>query len=67
MFIGLCAACKYMQVINSAKGSTFFRCMYSKIDETFLKYPQLPVFACSGYQPKDKKDPPSIQDKTTTI
>ena len=47
---GLCASCAHMQLIKTAKASTFFLCRLAEVDPTFRKYPVLPVTACSGYQ-----------------
>jgi hypothetical protein len=50
--IGLCADCKFARVIESARGSTFWRCSLSEDPESgFPKYPRLPVRVCTGYQP----------------
>ena len=49
--LGLCADCRHAQQIKSSKGSLFLLCTLSKTDPRFLKYPRLPVLACSGYAP----------------
>jgi len=48
--VGLCATCRYLHIIKSAKGSFFVMCDLSKTDGEFQKYPPLPVIACDGYQ-----------------
>jgi hypothetical protein len=50
--IGLCASCRYMKQIESARGSTFYLCQRSATDAQFPKYPRLPVIECSGYEGK---------------
>ncbi len=51
--VGLCADCRYMKKIESARGSTFYLCQRSATDSTFPKYPRLPVLHCRGYEEKD--------------
>ncbi|MCE9593185.1 MAG: hypothetical protein K8S98_03230 [Planctomycetes bacterium] len=46
---GLCATCRHVQRIESAKGSVFLLCTLSKTDPRFPKYPPQPVRACSGF------------------
>jgi hypothetical protein len=46
---GLCGDCLHARVIKSDRGSTFVQCQLSFTDPHFAKYPQLPVYACSGY------------------
>ncbi|MFQ5613705.1 MAG: hypothetical protein ACE5H9_16395 [Anaerolineae bacterium] len=57
--VGLCATCKHVKVITSAKGSHFIMCALAKTDPRFRKYPQLPVIRCPGYEeapPQDEAD-----------
>jgi hypothetical protein len=49
-YIGLCAACRHVKVIQSAKGSFFIMCGRAKTDPNFSKYPVLPVMRCAGYE-----------------
>jgi hypothetical protein len=46
---GLCVDCLHAQRIQSARGSTFYRCKLSDTDPSFPKYPRLPVLHCPGY------------------
>jgi len=46
---GICASCKFAQVIPSSKGSEFVLCNYSRINPAFPKYPTLPVRQCPGF------------------
>jgi hypothetical protein len=48
--VGLCASCRWAEVVTSSKGSTFYLCTRSTKDPTFPKYPQLPVRVCRGYE-----------------
>jgi hypothetical protein len=50
--VGLCIDCVYSQRIQSARGSTFYRCKLSETDPSFPKYPRLPVLQCAGYTRK---------------
>jgi hypothetical protein len=49
--IGLCAVCRHVQVVRSARDSFFVLCRLSKTDPHFAKYPVLPVFQCVGFTP----------------
>ncbi len=51
--VGLCADCRYMQRIESARGSTFYLCKRSATDHEFPKYPRLPVIQCRGHEPEE--------------
>jgi hypothetical protein len=46
---GLCATCLHARRIESDRGSIFIRCDLALKDPSFVKYPRLPVLACSGY------------------
>ena len=50
---GLCERCIHMQLVTSAKGSTFYLCRLSFTDPRFPRYPALPVLACTGFTPAD--------------
>jgi hypothetical protein len=54
---GLCGNCQHSRRIESDRGSIFFMCKLSFEDSRFVKYPRLPVLACSGYQPGAAEDP----------
>ncbi|HEX4786693.1 MAG TPA: hypothetical protein VH350_20305 [Candidatus Sulfotelmatobacter sp.] len=51
---GLCAHCRFMRLMHSDRGSTFFLCERSATDPSFPKYPRLPVLQCTGYEPTDE-------------
>jgi hypothetical protein len=50
--IGLCADCRYMKKIESARGAIFYFCQRSTLEPEFPKYPRLPVLQCRGYEKK---------------
>ena len=50
---GLCATCLHLQVVNSARGSTFYLCRRSLTDPRFARYPPIPVIACAGFEPRE--------------
>jgi hypothetical protein len=47
--VGLCASCRHVEIVTSARRSTFYLCRLSDTDSRFPKYPALPVRACAGY------------------
>jgi hypothetical protein len=47
---GLCASCRHVEIVTSARGSTFYLCGLSYTDARFPKYPALPVQACGGFE-----------------
>jgi hypothetical protein len=55
--VGLCSSCRHARTIESAKGSSFLLCQRSATDPAFLKYPRLPVLACSGHEPTPAPEP----------
>ena len=57
--IGLCATCRHVRVVRSARGSRFYLCQLSEVDDRFVKYPPLPVVKCVGYsQPPGSSELP---------
>jgi len=50
--VGLCLDCQFSRVIETPRGSTFYRCGLSDTDPNFPKYPRLPVVRCLGYAKK---------------
>ena len=52
--IGLCAACRHAHVVQSSRGSAFYRCRRAESDPRFPKYPRLPVLRCAGYEPAEE-------------
>jgi len=56
---GLCRNCRHARRIESDRGSTFLMCKLSFEDSRFVKYPRLPVLACSGYNSTEDQSPNS--------
>jgi hypothetical protein len=50
---GLCARCSHSRVIESGRGSRFWMCQLHRVDESFAKYPRLPVLQCRGFEARD--------------
>ena len=46
---GLCGHCENARVIESRRGSRFYRCALSDRDARFPRYPALPVVSCAGH------------------
>ena len=46
---GLCASCRWAEVVTSSRGSTVYLCSLSTKDPSFPRYPALPVLVCRGY------------------
>jgi hypothetical protein len=53
---GLCDSCRYARLITSGRGSRFLLCELSRTDRRFARYPQLPVLACTGFEPRPPRD-----------
>lgn len=51
---GLCAGCRHVRLVTSARGSSFVMCGRSRTDERFAKYPRLPVLACAGFEEPER-------------
>jgi hypothetical protein len=46
-----------VQIVESARGSTFYLCRLSFSDPRFARYPPLPVLSCAGFVPcEEAKD-----------
>jgi hypothetical protein len=50
--VGLCAACRHARVVETARGSRFWRCARAERDPHYVRYPPLPVRACRGHEPR---------------
>lgn len=48
---GLCGTCVHAKVLQSDRGSRFYRCSLSDTNPRYARYPTLPVVHCQGYQP----------------
>src|SRR5256885_15080854 len=51
--LGLCLDCENARVIETPRASKFYQCQLSFRDQSFPKYPRLPVVECSGYLRKE--------------
>ena len=54
---GLCASCRFAEVVTSSRGSTFYLCTLAATDPRFRRYPILPVHHCDGYEPAPPASP----------
>lgn len=48
---GLCDSCRHQRIVRNTRGSSFSLCERSKTDDSFPRYPRLPVRECRGYEP----------------
>ena len=48
--VGLCASCRFAEIVTSSRDATFHLCTLSATDPAFRRYPVLPVRVCSGYE-----------------
>jgi hypothetical protein len=48
---GLCGTCTHARVLQSDRGTRFYRCSLSDTDPRYARYPTLPVIHCQGYEP----------------
>lgn len=46
---GICAHCRHVRRIKSARHSVFYLCGKAKSDGRFSQYPRLPMLTCPGY------------------
>ena len=53
---GLCGRCVHVQLVSSARGSTFYLCRRSFTDPAFPRYPPIPVIVCSGFEAREEED-----------
>ena len=54
---GLCDACRHQKIIRNTRGSWFSLCLRAREDDSFAKYPPLPVLRCAGYEERDARTP----------
>lgn len=50
MHAGLCDSCRHQKVVTNTRGSSFSLCERSKTDESYPKYPRVPVRECVGHE-----------------
>lgn len=46
---GLCANCAHAIVRPTRRGTTYLRCGLAATDDTYPRYPRLPVRTCAGH------------------
>ncbi|MBM4159614.1 MAG: hypothetical protein FJ217_00800 [Ignavibacteria bacterium] len=51
--VGLCERCRHSTIITSAHESRFYLCELSAADQSYPKYPRLPVLRCPGFEERD--------------
>lgn len=51
--VGLCVDCRFLVEQGTKRGKVFFRCARADGDDTFSRYPPLPVLQCSGHERRD--------------
>jgi hypothetical protein len=49
--VGLCASCRFAEIVPSSKGATFYLCTLAATNPGFRRYPALPMRVCPGHQP----------------
>ena len=58
---GLCARCVAARRVDSARGSTFWRCAEHDRDPSWPKYPPLPVVRCARFMPVEVSEGPGSE------
>jgi len=48
--VGICVGCRFMLEQGTKRGGIFFRCTRADEDETFKRYPAIPVLDCHGFE-----------------
>jgi uncharacterized membrane protein YkvA (DUF1232 family) len=48
--VGLCARCVNAHIVETRRGSRFYRCLHHEVDPAYPRYPALPVIACGAYK-----------------
>ena len=48
--VGLCARCRFVRAQTTVRGAIFYRCARADEDASFLRYPQIPVLTCTGFE-----------------
>lgn len=61
--VGLCCQCRHVRVLGNDRNSRFYQCLRSQHDDSFRKFPALPVWNCSGYQ-VDRPEPQEVSPAT---
>jgi hypothetical protein len=48
--VGLCATCRFVRLVPSVRNATYYRCGRSDDDQSYPRFPRLPVVSCAGYE-----------------
>jgi len=43
-------------VVRTTRGSSFSLCERSREDDSYPRYPRVPVVSCSGHEPRERED-----------
>lgn len=54
--VGLCRRCAHHRPVGNRRGIRYYLCRRSVDDESFPRYPRLPVAECRGFE-KGPEDP----------
>ena len=47
---GLCQGCRHAKVGETRRGPAYLRCLRAAWDDRLVRYPQLPVIECAGFE-----------------
>lgn len=56
---GLCDGCLHQQLVPNRRGSVFSLCRRSREDESYPRYPRIPVLSCPGFEPRPRPTDPA--------
>ncbi len=56
--VGLCVRCANVRIVESRRGSRFYRCQLADVDPAYVRYPPLPVISCPGFALISEVAPP---------
>lgn len=51
---GLCGYCRHALVKETHRGTAYLRCGRAAWDDRLVRYPQLPVTDCAGFEARDR-------------
>ena len=54
--VGICMDCRFVLEQATKQGAVFFRCGRADEDETFNRYPAIPVLGCPGFEDRGSED-----------
>jgi len=53
----------HARLLESARGSRFYRCSLSETNPRFPRYPRLPVIQCAGFTRAETPETSSAEDE----